>query len=363
MAVAPWIRDVAVNINNHIREVEDNIMRKRVILALMKKKGKITNNCSGNKFDWRVRYKRAPLVGYADADTLTFPRRNKWRVAEQVYRGYAVGESATKMEQLKNRGAPAIIKLFSEIVDDLVDDITDQFNPEFYIDGDASGNSKRWHGVESMFGKTSAGTSDGGRVRTPSDTYAGLDTTLSAYGGSSVDSTKWPASNNDAAYDFWSPVLIDTTNTVWGASPSFSAYGLKQIRYGIVSMQRNKPGKGQTDAILMPSTEWQQFLDLIETRERLVTQRSQNNSILINLGFGNTVNYDGVDCIWDYGIPASTVYGLNIESAELMNMQDRLFVSTGPTYFQPTKSYLIDVDIYGNFKWNPRNNFKMYPYT
>jgi hypothetical protein len=362
MAQAPWVRDVAMNITKHIRDVEDNVMRKRVLPALFKKKGSISYNNAGNNFDWRVRYSRAPLVGYADADTLTFARRNRHQVATQEYRGYAVGESATKLEQLKNRGQEAIVKLFANLVDNLVDDLTDAFAEEYYIDGSATGNAKNFHGLESFFGKASSGTGAGGKTKDPDDTYAGLSTKNGNYGGSWTGD--WPDGKGDAQFDFWSPILIDSTAaTVWGTTPSFAAYAIQQMRFGIVKTSRNRASVGKTDVIIMGDPEWQSFLALEETKERILTQRSMSNSILVALGFGDTMNFDGVDAIWEYGCPATTVYGLNIGSSELLSMQDRIFVADGPTYYQINKSYLIDVDILGNFRWNPRDHFKIFPYT
>ena len=42
---------------------------------IFKSRGRITMNWSGTQMDWKVRYRRAPMQGYADTDTLTFARR------------------------------------------------------------------------------------------------------------------------------------------------------------------------------------------------------------------------------------------------------------------------------------------------
>jgi hypothetical protein len=52
----------------------------------------------------------------------------------------------TKKERLMNRGPQAIIDIYADLGKSLVDDINDQFGEEFYIDGNATGNTKRIHG-------------------------------------------------------------------------------------------------------------------------------------------------------------------------------------------------------------------------
>jgi hypothetical protein len=210
MPTPEWSRIVNTTIHEYIRDEEINILRNRKLLAMLKEKGRITFNHSGDLMDWKVRYKRAPMVGYADSDTLTFSRRDRWKTAQLEWRGYAATDSMTKMERLKNKNTEAIIKIYSQIAESLVDDLDDQYGDEFYIDGNAAGNSKRIHGVESFLGFSAAGTKY--PIARPSSNYAGLLCTLGNYGGnwsttgSTTTDTDWPTGTGDAHYDFWTPL-------------------------------------------------------------------------------------------------------------------------------------------------------------
>src|SRR5262245_40322432 len=196
---AEWSRIVNTTIHEYVREVEENILRNRKLLALMRSRGRITFNHAGDLMDWKVKYKRAPMQGYADSDTLTFSRRDRWKTAQLDWRGYASTDSMTKLEKLKNKDTEAIVKVYAQITDSLLEDMEDQFGDELYIDGNAAGNTKRIHGIESFMGDTGVGAL-AGYIVPPSDSYAGLSTTLGNYGGAwstSAGNVEWPTGNGD----------------------------------------------------------------------------------------------------------------------------------------------------------------------
>src|SRR5229473_4835139 len=106
--MADWQRITNTTIKNYIRDQEVNVLRNRKVTALLKDKGRITFNHGGDGFDWKVRFRRAGLIGYADTDTLSFSRINKWQSGTLDYRGYAATDSMTKLERLKNKSVEAI---------------------------------------------------------------------------------------------------------------------------------------------------------------------------------------------------------------------------------------------------------------
>jgi hypothetical protein len=359
--MAEWARVANTTISEHIREVEDNIMRNRRVLAILKKKGRIQFNASGKDFDWRIKFRRAPIAGYADADTLTFARRDRWRVATLPWRGYAIGESATKKEKLMNKGTEAIVKLFAELGNDMTEDIEDQYCEELYVDGNATGNGKKIHGFESFLGNSATGN-DNGRVRQPNSTYAGLSCALGAFGGTwaptGTGTGTWPDGKGDASYDFWSPVIVDCSASVWGGSPNWSAYAPSQLSFGIMANQMNKYNKGGLEMVMLDRLFYYQFLELIRSKERLNVQRGKDGSPLVSLGFGDVVEWDGKDITWEYGMTASTGYGFNPAQMELKSMQDKLFVFEGPEYNMATGAYNMRVDTFSNLRCNPRGFVK-----
>lgn len=358
-----WSRIVNTTIHKYIRQEEPNILRNRKLLALMQDKGRITFGHSGDLMDWKVKYKRAPMQGYADSDTLTFSRRDRWKTAQLEWRGYAATDSMTKLERLKNKSTEAIIKVYEQIAPALMDDLDDQFGDELYIDGNASGNSKRIHGLESFFSVSGASTKN--PIGLPNDTYAGLVTTLGNYGGSwSVTGTNtaadWPVGTGDAHYDFWTPLVVDYTSAIvtaaaagetgWAASTKTWPNTCREaLRYGIIHGKKNKRKTSMIDLIIMNDEMYRLFEELTSTNERLVVKRG-DGSALYRLGFTDVINFDGVDMTFEYGIPTNVAYGLAVDQLELCSLQETLFVPEGPDFDISEQSYRFSIDFFGNLR-------------
>ncbi len=354
-----WSRIVNTTIAKYIREVEENILRNRKLLAMMRERGRISFGHSGTELDWKVKYKRAPMQGYADTDVLTFSRRDRWKTATLDWRGYAATDSMTKLERLQNKSTEAIVNVYSEVTQSLLDDMEEHFADELYIDGNASGNSKRIHGIESFMGNSGAAAQ--GFIASPSDTYAGLVTTLGNYGGawtsgnivaSQID---WPSGTGDAHYDFWSPLIVDYTDTSWSAATKTWPNTCKEaLRFGIIKGKKNKTKKGMLDVILLNDELYRQFENANDSNERLIIKRGDRKGSLYSLGFEDVINFDGCDITYEYGVPAAVGYGWSMENLELLSLQPQLFVNDGPDYDPASKSWRFSIDFFGNMRFNPR---------
>jgi hypothetical protein len=356
--MSDWARVVNTTTKDFIRTEENNILRNRKLTAMLKEKGRFSMNHGGEKQNWKVRYKRAAMQGYADSETLVFPRQNRWKSAESDWRGYSMTDSMSKMERLKNKSVAQIIDVYSQIAQNLKDDFEENFATEFYIDGGTTANAKRINGIETFL----AAGSVGAFVAAPNDTYAGLSTVLGNYGGGWTGT--WPGGQGDDHYDFWSPLLLDYQNaSLSGATKTWENTCLEILRYGILHGQRNRSKKGALDTVMLDRDLYRLFLNRLDEKERIMTQRSAANSLLIKLGFGDVTNFDGVDITWEYGVPIDTGYGLNVDMMEVRSMQKTLIVVDGPEYDISTKSWRFSLDFFGNVVWNPRNFFKLYKFT
>jgi hypothetical protein len=375
--MADWVGIAETTIRDYIRDVENDIMRNRKILALLQSRGRITFNHSGTDMDWKIRYKRAIPKGYADMDTQSFPRRNRHKTATLGYRGYSLSESISKLDKLKNRGTPAIVKILETKVTSMTEDFEEFMGDEFYIDGNATGNGKRIHGIESFLGAGSASTL--APIALPSDSYAGLNTDLGSYGGS------WSASG--------------TTST----AASRCGRRRRQRRVGLllaaagglpVGQQRHRrlggvlPRRGRTPA-------WRRCGTASSTAARtsppaasstpidaqrravppvrggarrqgaIVVQQGngKSNTTLTGLGYSDVVNYEGCEVTYEYGMPVNTGYGWNIDQMEFRSMQDRLIVPEGPFENEVDKTVRFSLDFFGNLVFRPRYFVKWKNFT
>jgi hypothetical protein len=350
---------VNTTIANYIRGEENNILRNRKLTAIMREKGRISLNWSGTKMDWKVRYRRGAIQGFSHADTMSFKPVDRWKTAELEWRGYNTTELMTKLDRLKNASTQAIINTYSELAKSLLDDMEEAFGDELYIDGNAAGNSKRIHGIESFMG---AGASIGGLVRQPNDTFAGLSTNLGFYGGNWTGD--WPTGKGDAHYDFWSPLLVDYTGSGWAASTkTWPNTCLEALRFATIKTMKNKTPKGRLDMHLLNDEMYRQALEAVDSKVRINAQHNASNSTLVKLGYTDVFNYDGVDVTFEYGTPVNTGYGFNCDQMHLCSMQNALFVPDGPDWDIASKAWRLSLDFFGNCRWNCRYFHKLFNYT
>jgi len=350
----PWTRIVNTTINDHLKDTEDNIFRNHKLLAMIKAGSRLMYNCSGRKFDWRVRYKRASVTGYADTDTMSFARINRWTVAELDYRGYNATDSYTKFEELANKAPAAIVPFIAEIAENLMDDLEEEFHLQFYVDGNATGNSKKMHGIESFMGVN--GGMANGYVAVADDSYAGLNTDLADKGGSwsqTGANSNWPMGSGDSHYDYWTPLIVDYTDTAW--TPTTKTWVntcVEALRFGISKSKMRRNAKGGTDVILMDDELFRQFKDVYEPTQRIQVVQGKKNG-LISLGFGDVIVFDGVELTSEYGVPANVAYGWSMQNLQLRSMQGKLFAADND-YNLADKSKRFSVDFFGNLRFNPR---------
>jgi hypothetical protein len=368
---------LATTIKKYVKGAEDDVMRNQKVLAMLKSKGNVNYNQSGNSLEWRTKFRRQPLLQMADGGNYQYQQQNKWKIASLGWRGYAAGDSETKKQKLMNKGAEAIINRYSQMTKELMDDMDSNFALEFYVDGNAAGKENAIHGIESFMGtaKTSAGTGavSGSVAMSPSESYAGLNTDLGNNGG--TWSGAWPLGvgsgpGGSNEYDFWSPLILDVTSTLatasggWtSATATWQARAPEIVRYGIIHSGKNTSLKGMMDMILMDREMYRLFLDNQTTKERIIISAGAKKGGLVSLGFGDTFNYDGVDITQEYGIPANTAYGWNMSKIDLNSLQPTLFDVTGPLIDVTTQSDLFSIDFYGNLRFeSPRNFLKIAAY-
>src|SRR6185436_18259681 len=141
---------VNTTIRQYAKEQEINVWRDYKAFAMLKSKGRVTYNHSGLSYTKRVRYRRNALRGMLLGDTLTFPNIDRWKTLNIEWRGYAMGESLTKMDQLQNKGKEAIVELIETKAEVMMEDAKESLSEEIYVDGNAAANVSRFHGVESF---------------------------------------------------------------------------------------------------------------------------------------------------------------------------------------------------------------------
>lgn len=353
-------RMINTTITKYIRKEVLAMLRNRKLWAILNDRGRITFNNSGagpnnNDFDWKVQYRQVPMTPYSDGQTLTFAPQNLWKSAALDYRGYTMQDSIGILEKLKNKNDEAIIKVFDDIAMRMMTSAKDKLGEELYVDGNAAANLGRFHGFESFLSATAG--SAGAKVAVNNDSYAGLSTVLGAYASNSWNGT-WPTGTGDSEIDFWTPLVVDYTNTGFAAtSPTWRVNCIEALRFGITKAKKNVNKDGAIDLVMMTDDMYIDFKNAEDDKTQNRISRDDGSSGLWKLGFRDIMNLDGVDCTYEYGVPADTGYGLPMGVIEMMSLQDDLIKAK--EVFWDINS-LVDkfvLLIFGNLKFEQIRNF------
>lgn len=328
--MAEWTRVLKSTHEQFVKGVANETTEERVLLSMLKKRGRMKFNQFGNVLDWRVKYKKRSLDAYSDMSPVVFKRQNLYQKAVLDWRGYMMQDAISKKERLMNRGNAAIFQLYSGMVEDMKEDFMELFSAELYVDGNATGYTDRFHGLESIFGYTACGSS-GVQYVTSNETYAGL-TAAGVYGTASD-------------YSYWSPVLINENYTGYG---SWATGAIKICRALLTACSKGNTKKARPDVVLTTEARYHQFLALLQAEERIIA----SNKELTEAGF-EAVELDGRPITYDGDCPAGVTYCLNLDQIELRFLgADIVDGETG--YDVTRKAFLFSLDSFGNMRINPR---------
>lgn len=363
-----WIGVIHEQAPKFLAGYADETIRNRMLLAYLRKNGRIVLNGNGPMCVWSTKFQQPTPTSVADGGSISFTRQDNKRQLALNWRGYFVPDMMTEKEYLMNKGPGQIFNRYGEVIPDLIEAITDYFGGQLYIDGNATGNENAIHGIESFMGAGTVAVGD--VVAQPSDTYAGLSTALGNEGGSwddnltvqpnSTISKDWPAGRGTASWDFNSPVLLNWSSNAWGTSAvTWESNCERTIRQGIIWLKNRGGMSGMPKLALMDSILYTGFLNHMSSKQRAIIPHSESQ----DLGFPDAVNFDGVGLAYDFDCPANTGYLLNIQNVELISLDKVLFGYRGPDWSIRDRAYLFYVGFWGNARWRAKHFGKFFNYA
>lgn len=368
-----WARAIGTTIVNYLREEEQTTFRKFKVFAALESSGNVVMNQAGLGLNWQVRYRNQPVTGNNGETPRVFSRQNLWVDANLPYRGYQVTDAIYKKEMLENRGQQALVNVAGNMASRLKESMEQALSKEVWVDGNLAGNELRWHGIESMMAIDGTVDITNGAKRAanaddmfgwPADNYAGVQTGLGAVAGGQLEGV-WPNGVADPEYDFWSPIVVNTTSKAFatpagitaGTAPTWADSCVVATREGIHQAKRNDTRESQIDMVIMDRRMFIDYLNKLDSKERTIVTRTNG---LKSFGFLDVFEQDGVEISTEYAVPDGCGYGLSIENMELHCMEGSLMTSEGPYFNQHTQGYEYVVSTLANLKFkSPRNFFKL----
>lgn len=319
-------RILNTTIAEYVKKEWENIAAKYVCLAMLKEKGRIHRQPGGTEKQWAVRFKRNPLRYLQDMPAISFQRSSKRVNAKLPMRGYWASDANTLWERAANRGPQAIIQSVSSLATELMDDFKFNINEEVFRDGNATATNKGWHGLESFL-SISGARSNNAKYGEPNDNYADLSTALGVKG--TWNTTTFPSGTGSTGYHYFSPLVGLYDTTAWGGGDTTWQNNSLNVFKGMGIAQDLRGYK--PDLWLLNGPSYEKASVKVEAKEQIRTERSKSNSLLVKLGFGNTLNYDGVDITYERAVPASGAdghaivgYGINFDNMDLVHWSEEL---------------------------------------
>jgi hypothetical protein len=365
-----WIGIINTTRHKYMKGASDLTLRKRLLLAMLKKRGRIEYNCSGDELRWQVEFSQPSVSAYGDGGVIDFSNHDAYRQLGVDWRGYVATDTMTKKQRQMNSGDEALVKVFQNKQNNLMKAISNNFCGELYKDGSTAGRENNIHGLETFM---AAGTvAAGDKIAACNDTYGetGLETDLGAYGGSwsanmttpnnASLATDWPDGQGDSEYDFLSPKLLNWSSTAWTGQTEWESNAWRCISQMITWLTLTGDSDGMPTLIPLAGNLFQGYKDAQEIKTRITVPHKESQ----DLGFGQTLNQDGVALYSDFDCPADTGYALNLSTITICSLFPELFWMEGPDKDPRTLwSYLWGTGFFGNVKYQPKHTGKLHNYA
>lgn len=368
-----WGDAINYTSKKELKGAEDHTIRNRFVFYEMQRRGMFNFDVDGGtECVWQVELFESTPEGHAEGQSVDYSRLNRYRQLTQRWASYVVTDFMPMLEKVQNKGDEALILRYGTILPKLIKDFKKKFGQtEIWIDGDATNNQNRLHGIESFFAVNTPDPGD--LIATPNDTYAGQSTTLADQGGewstdlasgdrpNSTLANDWPDGKGDPQYDYLAPKAVNVSSTAWGTNETtFEDNCVRAIRRASDWSGNTNGVDGAPQAVGLSSNYYTAFKNKNEGKFRISVSHDKGN----DLGFaGQTLQFEDQEIFRDFGIPGSTGYGINFDEVEFDVLTAKLFNSVGPDWDPDSYGWKFSANHFGNMRWNPKAHFKLAEYA
>lgn len=344
---------LVANTEQYMKVVTELIYRKRLLYSMMRKRGRFKFSESGQQITWPIQYKLPTMQPFPEWDVIS-PQRENWNAqAALQYKSWKASTALGWHDLKKNKGPAQLINLADQRLKSLAMGCLNYFNKQMYENGADDGTTDQdYTGFESMVGASAATCAAGDVVASPAGTYAGRSVAVGASSGStwsadmstkpnSTLATDWPLGNSlSDDYDYWSPLLVNTSSTGWGTGGTTWADNCLEVIRSMIEWQERRHGDSyKPDLFLTETSTIHTVKRKLESRVRVMAPLPE----AVELGFPNTCQYDGVILAADFNCPVGTGYLIPTEGLSIRCLTDDLMEKSGPTNLALEKKTVWDV--------------------
>lgn len=357
-ANAEALQTLKTTVPLYFKEATDHTIRNRLLLKLLEIEGNIVLNVKTPEIYWDIEVREPKVRALGGNDRHTWSETDAY---EQLKISHAELESTDIMRrrfQMINSNSPqAIVQEAGKKMDRLVRAMTRKLNSQFYVDNSGA-NSNYMTGIKSFL-KYAAPDDAGDWILVPDTgvSYGGMSVELGSLGGnwssnlttspSTNAGTDWPLGQGSTEYDFNTPKMINTSAAIAGSS-GWANNCLKAIR----RMNRaitSTGGQGESPNVHLFSQEMYSAIeDELEKRER-----TRVSDYAANLGFPETLTYNGCLLTTDYDCPADEGFAINPAHCSLHSVHSELFFTDSDWSTESQLSAFL-VGFLGNWAHTPK---------
>ena len=384
-----FINTVNMTRPKFVKGHSDMTIRKRLRLAMLRRRGRFEFNQSGEYCRWQLKYSKPKSQGYADGSSVDYSNHIAHKTLKLDWRGRVNTDTMTLMQYGQNTGDQQLINMFQVKANNVMEGLDDDIHSDMFADGEATGRTNFPHGLETFL-MDDENTAVTDIIAKPSDTYGldSLSTVPGNYGGSWSSAlgtapnaqlaNDWPDGNGGTGgspeYDFNSPILANWGSTNWGTSTNTWEANCWRCITRVIAWLMINGGKDGTPSICsLAKNLWAGYRNHNETLRRINVPHKEAQ----DLGFStNVMNQDGVAIYCEYDTPADTGYIENLNHVSVSSLFPDLYwlihgydnVPKGAQGFMNavdmrTLSMLMAGGFFGNLKYKPKYVGKLYPYA
>lgn len=372
--MAEWEGTINATAQRYLKGASDQTIRRRLLLALLRKYERMTFGYSGYSVKWDVEYSEPEVRQFGDSGNQVFNAHDAYRQLEINCRGLTATDKLTKKQRHQNSGEDAIVNLYDTKIGKLIKALRNRVGASLYKDGHAANNENELAGIESFMGQD-GNTVAADLVANPSDSYGegAVSTALNALGSGTWSSDlgtgnfpnatiakDWPYGTGSTEYDYIAPKLVNYGSSSWNTGSSEWEDNCEKVLRAANQWCRRLGGDDGAPMCHMLATElFTGFQNFMSARNRNIIPHKEAE----DLGFGDALNFDGTIVKSEYNTPAGVGYGLSIEEMELISWQDELFEPDGPEWSIKDKAWLFEVGMFANLRFNPKHFAKYANYN
>ncbi len=314
----------ASTITNYGKRIVDGVTQHNPFWALLKEKGKIERNVSGDAFTWNLEAGRHDVHVTSDDQDVSdlYTPRARWKRPQLDWGQISSFRRFGKGMLRQNAGKEALVKIRDKEIPAMYRDAIFNTNGLHYqilnqAGATYTGNGLPMYGLPSLFtGVSWSATAKEGTMATGA-TYAGLNLSLSGLAGT-VDG---------AEPDAWYPTSINTTANVWGNTTTltFRANAFEILTYALTRTDRfsSNDSAMRASLILLHQSMFTDLGTQIEGKQTYFITKKVGEHESQGLGSNTDILYHGGRPVtWDENLPAATGYVLIMDMLG-MNMQPK----------------------------------------